>query len=506
MSKINSDTSQSLARDFELLVVGGGIHGAMIALEASLRGISTLLLEQEDFGAATSFNSLRIIHGGFRYIQHLDFQRLVASARERQWFLRFFPEVARPQACLMPLYGRGLRRPGVMSAALKIYQHMTVRFNRELDVASRIPAGGVLSPDETLRTAPAIVRKGLQGGAVWHDGFMPDSHRILIGVLRWACDHGAMALNYCRAEELLTHRGRVVGVRARDRDSGASYEFRGHTVINAAGPWCREVAARFDQDVPRLFNTMVAWNVLFDRPALSSHAVAVSPPYAGARTYFVVPWKGMLFAGTGQVAWAPNRSSAMVTDEDVDPFCRDLNMALPSLQLDRKGIVRVYAGMQSAKQPGGVDFSHRDVFIDHSQSKGPQGLYSVSGIKFTTARLLAERTLNRVFAARKHVFTGGPTGFYSPPSDIRRTNMLFDYHWMPASPSDGWRQSLRPLIAEEAVRHLDDLVVRRSNVGDNPARSLELAGALAELFGWKEERRENEIRRLKDSVRNTTAG
>jgi glycerol-3-phosphate dehydrogenase len=77
---------------------------------------------------------------------------------------------------------------------------------------------------------------------------------------------------------------------------------------------------------------------------------------------------------------------------------------------------------------------------------------------------------------------------------------------MPASPSDGWRQSLRPLIAEEAVRHLDDLVVRRSNVGDNPARSLELAGALAELFGWKEERRENEIRRLKDSVRNTTAG
>ncbi len=482
MSKINSDTSQSLARDFELLVVGGGIHGAMIALEASLRGISTLLLEQEDFGAATSFNSLRIIHGGFRYIQHLDFQRLVASARERQWFLRFFPEVARPQACLMPLYGRGLRRPAVMSAALKIYQHMTARFNRELDAASRIPAGRILSPGETLRTAPAVVREGLQGGAVWHDGFMPDSHRILIGVLRWACDHGAMALNYCRAEDLLTHRGRVVGVRARDRDSGASYEFRADRVINAAGPWCREVAARFDQDVPRLFNTMVAWNILFDRPALSSHAVAVSPPYPGARTYFVAPWKGMLFAGTGQVAWAPDRSSAMVTDDDIDPFCRDLNLALPSLQLDRTEIV------------------------DHSQFNGPQGLYSVSGIKFTTARLLAERTLNRVFAARKHVFTGGPTGFYSPPPDIRRADMLFDYQWMPASPGDAWRQSLRPLIVEEAVRHLDDLVVRRSNVGDNPARALELAGALAELFEWKEERREDEIRRLKDSVRNTTAG
>jgi glycerol-3-phosphate dehydrogenase len=498
MSRIDCDKDNAAGRHFELLVVGGGIQGAMLALEASLRGISTLLLEQEDFGAATSFNSLRIIHGGFRYTQHFDFQRMIASARERQWFLRFFPEFAAPLACLMPLYGRGLRRPILLGSALKMYQLLTERFNQELAPAKKIPAGRIITSGETAGICSWITREGLKGGAVWHDGFMPDSHRILIGALRWACDHGAAAINYCRAEELLTHRGRVVGVRAIDQSSGTCCEFRADVVINAAGPWCRQVAARFDRDVSRLFNTMVAWNVLFNRPAISSYAMAVSPPYAGAHTYFVVPWKGSIFVGTGQTPWTASRSEVLVREDDLDRFCGDLNLALPSLELKRDEIVHVYSGLQSAKRPGSSDFSHQDVFVDHSQFSGPIGFYSISGIKFTTARLLAEKTLNRVFPQRKHAFTGGQTSFYDPPSDIAETHMLFDDGWGPAADSNAWAKSLRPLITQEAVQHLDDLVVRRSNLGNNPERAGEMANALSELFDWGEVKRKAEIDRLKD--------
>lgn len=498
MSIIDCSKEKAAARDYDLVVVGGGIHGAMLTLEASLRGISVLLLERDDFGAATSFNSLRIIHGGFRYIQHLDFQRLISSARERQWFLRFFPEISEPIACLMPLYGEGLKHPMILAGALRIYQLLTERFNRQLDPSKHIPRGRIISSEQVVQDAPWVIRDGLRGGAVWYDGFMPDSHRILIGVLRWACEHGAAALNYCKAEELVTHQGGVVAVRARDQGNNAIYEFRTKRVVNAAGPWCRHVATRLDRDVPDLFNTMVAWNVLFNRPAVSSYAIAVSPPHAGSRAYFIVPWKGMFLAGTGQVPWDANRREEMIKEDELDIFCRDLNLALPSLELKKDDIIHVYPGLQSAKKPGGVDFSHRDVIVDHSQANGPKGLFSISGIKFTTARLLAERVLNKIFPQRVHVFTGESTSFYRPPADIAETSMLFDYGWQPNKEDGVWRQSLKTLIDQEAVQHVDDLVVRRSNLGDNPQRALEAANLLCGLFDWDEEKCKMEIDRLKN--------
>ena len=380
-----------------------------------------------------------------------------------------------------------------------MYQLLTEKFNRELAPEKQIPPGRIISSEETVEANLWIRREGLKGGAVWYDGFMPNSHRILIGVLRWACEHGAVALNYCRAEGLLTYKGQVVGLRARELSKGTAFEFKADVVINAAGPWCREVASRFDRDIPSLFNAMVAWNVLYDRPAPSSYGIALSPPCAGGRTFFLVPWQGRLLAGTGQAPWTANSEKPLVSESDLDGFCRELNSALPSINLKREEIVHVYSGLQSAKRAGGSDFTHRDVIVDHSQLGGPKGLYSISGIKFTTARLAAERTLNWVFSQNKHVYTGEDNGFYNPPADIDGTNMLFEYGWQPSADSDERLQSLRPLIDREAVEHLDDLVVRRSNLGDNPARAMETAGQLAEFFDWEESRKNSEIRRLNDA-------
>ena len=173
MSRINSDAQSAARTEFDLIVVGGGIHGVMLTLEASLRGLKTLLLEKGDFGGATSFNSLRIIHGGFRYLQHADLPRLLDSARERYWYLKHFPDLVQPLPCLMPLYGAGLRRPALLGPALAVYEHLTARFNRHLPSSHCIPAGRILSAAETLAACKLLRREGLQGGALWHDAFMP---------------------------------------------------------------------------------------------------------------------------------------------------------------------------------------------------------------------------------------------------------------------------------------------------------------------------------------------
>ena len=496
MSRIESDRHKAQTQHFQLAVVGGGIHGTMLALEASLRGISTLLLDRDDFGGSTSYNSLRIIHGGFRYIQHFDFQRLIASARERQWFLRFFPNLVSPQACMMPLYGRVLKRPFLLKGALQLYQLLTEKLNNELPPDKKIPKGRIISPEETMKSSSSVIADGLKGGAVWYDAFMPHSQRLLIGALRWACDHGAFALNYCKATKLLTHKDHVVGVRAVDQESETEFEFRTDVVINAAGPWCREVATTFDRDVPRLFNTMVAWNVLFDRPAISEYAMAVSPPQSGSRAFFVVPWNGLIFAGTGQASRRGMRPTQEIGADEMDEFCRELNQALPGLDLRKGEIIHVYSGLQSAQQPGGSDLSHRDEYVDHSRIGGPHGLYSASGIKFTTARLMAERTVNTIFAHKKHRYDGVHASFYSPPKDISGTGMLFDHSWRPQTEDHDWRSSLRSVIDREAVHHLDDLVLRRSNLGENPERSLTMAEQLVELFDWQKERQNEELQRL----------
>jgi glycerol-3-phosphate dehydrogenase len=291
--------------------------------------------------------------------------------------------------------------------------------------------------------------------------------------------------------------GRVAGVRGVDCRHGRAFEFRTDVVINAAGPWCREVALRFHTDIPHLFRSMLAWNVLFDRPAISTHGLAVSPPGPGGHTYFIVPWKGMLLAGTGQSPWQPEEKEPRVDERQLTHFCQDLNRAMPSLALRRDEIVHVFAGLQSATRPGGEEFTKRHLIVDHSRLKGPQGLFSISGIKFTTARKVAEETLNSVFPQKRHAFNGQEDSFYTPYRDFADQRVLLGRDWQPHTGNGTWRQVLQKVIVEEAVRHLDDLIIRRTDLGDHPVRAIELAGRLSDLFAWCHADRIREMERLR---------
>ncbi|MBP7146634.1 MAG: FAD-dependent oxidoreductase [Acidobacteria bacterium] len=480
---LSREPERAAATDYELIIAGGGIYGATLALEAARRGVRCLLLERADFGGATSWNSLRIVHGGLRYLQSADLPRFAESVRERRWLLDTFPDLVRPLACLMPLYSRGLYRPAVFRAALLANDLLTRRVEGAA-AGAPLPRGRVLGREETLRMFPQAAPRGLAGAALWHDAAMPSSQRLLVEMLRWAVRCGASVLNHTDVREMLVEDGRVAGIRAEDRPSGVTREYRAPVVVNCAGPWSAELAARFDRPAPGLFRPSLAFNVLLDRVPPAPAALAVSAPRRGARIYFLHPWQGRILAGTCHAPWPGPLDDPTPPPELVATFLAELNEAAPGLRLERGDILRVHAGLLPAREAGTARLSVRPVIRDHGACRGPHGLFSVSGVKFTTARAVAERTLRaiygRAFAEMRYLAVPRPE-----PAEFEGRHLLaLD------------RDALRRLLRDEAALHLDDLLLRRVLAPPSPAECVGLASRICEILGYDRARTDAELARL----------
>jgi glycerol-3-phosphate dehydrogenase len=326
---------------------------------------------------------------------------------------------------------------------------------------------------------------------MWYDAAAPEHQRLLMETLRWACALGAVASNYVQAESLLLHNGHVRGVLARDRQSGQHHEFLSPIVINAAGPWCRQLAQKFDQDYPRLFpKNLLLFNILFKRKALSEYALALTPKNQKQHTYFIHNWKNRLLAGTAEILSADKIENPWPEAEQIAEFIFDMNQAVPELSLTEKDIEHIYAGILPATAAGTL--AGREVIIGHRDYGGPVGLFSVSGVKYTTSRLVAEKTLRRVFPDASVIKP------LNPPAAANSGRWFFDYDWTPAAASPETIASIKTLIEEEAVVHLDDLLFRRSSLGENRRRIIELLPRLQPLFSWNDLRWQQETQRLKN--------
>lgn len=378
---IERNLEEAESRTWDLLVIGGGIYGATLALEAVRRELAVLVVERGGFGGETTRNSLRIVHGGLRYLQSLDLPRFYESVRERRWFLRSFPDLVQPLPCLMPLYdpprGGALRRPAVFRLALRI--------NDLLSRERALPPGRLLSVAETEELFPTVDRAGLRGGALWHDAVTTDPRRLVMEILRRACRLGASALERVEAVEL-----RAEGLRAVDKESGRVLTFRARAVANCAGPWCGEVARRLDREIPGLFRPALAFNLLLDREPLSQAALAVASQECRAQTWFLLPWEGRILAGTAYAPVPRGSSGEEGPDEtQIGGFLEALNAALPGLGLHRSEVLDVLWGRLPAVTEGGTALASRPVVFNHGK-----GLVSISGVKLTTARAVAERALS----------------------------------------------------------------------------------------------------------------
>ena len=463
---IERDPRGDQDRRYDLVIVGGGVYGCMLALESARRGLRPLLLERDDFGQHTSGNWLRILHGGLRYLQALDIRRHVESVRERRWWLRHFPDLVEPLRCVMPLYGQGLRREPIMAAALAANDLLSWYRNRGVREDRGLPRGRTLSAEAVRALAPSIRTEGLTGGALWYDAVAPRPQRLLMELLRWGAAEGARVNNYVEVTRLTERAGRVTGVVARDRlTGGRELTFEAPVVVNCAGPWASDVAERLDRPVPHTFRPSLAFNVLFDRAPDFTGAWAVEARENGARTHFVHATQGRVLAGTCHGAVEPGASPAPPGPELIRTFARELDDAMPGLALQSARVLHVFWGLLPVRAEGTIDLSSRAVIHAHGAHGGPTGLFTVSGVKFTVARQVAARVLS-VIGDGDHAEVGPPTS-RARPDPVLWPDAASMHALIQRDPGEA-RALLVRLAESEAAWAADDVLLRRSGWGLDP--------------------------------------
>jgi glycerol-3-phosphate dehydrogenase len=404
---------------YDVVVIGGGIYGVSVARDAVLRGLTVSLIDQGDFANASSSNHHKIIHGGLRYLQHGDFKRMRESTRERSVLLRIAPHLVQPLPFLIPTYRR--RFPGrlAMAMALKLNDLLSFDRNRQLARHKKIPRGRIMSKVECLQLCPKIDPQGLTGGALFFDAQVHSPDRLNLALLFSAARAGAELANYVRVGGFLKDRSGVSGVRVKDMLSGDEFTIRARLIVNCAGPWLDHVLRLLTTSTAKSTMRLLKAVVLITRPVVRNVAVGI-PSRArysdadaivqkGHRYFFITPWRHTSLIGTFQSAHGGHPDELAVTDEEIGDFICQINGAFPGAVLEKKDVYRVLCGLLPAAEQDGTDgdaqLEKRAEIRDHASADGIPGLISVSGVKYTTARSVAEHAVDLIFMklARKPV-------------------------------------------------------------------------------------------------------
>jgi len=379
--------------------------------------------------------------------------------------------------CLLPIYARGRKRASVLSLGLKANDAISAAVMYLDCSVADVPHGQLLDARATLELAPTIPADGLVAGAVWHDLTLPCPGRVIIEALKWAADLGGVAMNYVEARRLLTSKGCVRGVSIAEPATRSGGELRASVVVNAAGPWAGALASKWGAADHRLSPLVVAWNVLLDRPPMSGHAVALQDPAStGAALKFATSLGGRLLVGTGYAPLSGRCEAAeTVAEGELEAFLAAVNRCVPTLEVTRRDVLRVFSGVLPATAPGSSVPRARNLL----SAGGPRGLFTLSGTKFTTARSAARRVLDAIRRAGVVRWPSSRPQDY-PPCHPSAADGLFGNEWTMLDVEAG-RAGLAQILEHEAVEHLDDLVLRRTTLGDQPVRALSAARALCAL-------------------------
>ncbi|MGE5176052.1 MAG: FAD-dependent oxidoreductase [Hyphomicrobiales bacterium] len=535
---------------FDVAVVGGGIFGIFAAWDAALRGLSVAIVERTDWAQAASANCFKMVHGGIRYLQHGDVRRVRESSRERTALLRIAGHQVRPLPILIPTYGHGRSGKEILAAGLAAYDLLTWDRNRGLrDPGAHIPPGRLLGRRDVLDLYPDLAADGLTGGALFHDAQMASPARLALCVLRSAVDKGAQAANYVAATGFIREGDRITGVRVRDRETDRDFAIRARFVVNAAGAWSEPLLDSADSLRPATRST-------FSRDAFFVLPRRVGPPVAlavkgrtrdpdaflsrEARHLFLVPWRKSTIVGVWHVVYTGDPDRVTLPEQDLREFIDEINWAYPGLDARPEEVTVAPHGLVlfGENDPGArnLRYGHRSRVIDHAREQGVHGLVTLIGVRYTTARLEAERVIDLIverLGARVRPCATATTPVHGgmmdhaeaygreaearkPPSlEPETVRSLVRAHGVAyGEVFDLARSDARlarllegtDVIGAEVVyaarsemaRRLADVVCRRTHLGDaatTPAAALTAAADLmAAEMGWSAARRDEELR------------
>ena len=371
---------------YDLLVIGGGINGAGIAHLAQVHGLKTALLEKGDFASGTSGASTKLIHGGIRYLENLNFGLVMESLKERTIQLKAAPHLVKPLSFIIPVY-KGDRRPlWLMRLGVFLYDLLAG--------AHKIEKHSYLSADKILGLIPGIRRKGLQGGMLYYDAQMDDSRLCLENILS-AGEKGADIANYVEVVSFLKEGGEVIGGIAKDSLGDGIFEIRARKVVCAVGPWTNNLLKKDDPSAGKIIRTTKGVHIVFEEK-FSDHAVLLSSDKDG-RIFFVIPWMGHSLIGTTDTNYIKSPDTLHVLDKDIQYLVKNAERVFPDKDFSSRNIITSFAGLRPLVRKGG---DPSKVTRNHAIVKTRSGLTFVTGGKYTTYRKIAEDTLWKIFKIR----------------------------------------------------------------------------------------------------------
>ncbi len=378
-------TSQLASRQFDMLVIGGGITGCGIALDAALRGMSVALIEKNDFASGTSSRSTKLIHGGLRYLKQFEIKLVHDVGSERAVVHRNARHIVIPEKMLLPIVEEGSLGSFSTSIGLLVYDILAGVKKEE--------RRKMLDKHETLKAEPLLRHEGLHGGGLYFE-YRTDDSRLVIELAKSAFDNGALLLNYAESKSFIyNNKGQITGASVYDKLADKTFEIKARSVVNACGPWVDLLRKEDNSLKGKRLQLTKGVHLVFPYDKLPLQQAAYFDVGDG-RMIFAIPRNNITYVGTTDTVYNQDLNNPHCSKEDATYLLAAINKMFPTVSLGMTDIVSTWAGLRPLIYEEGKsasELSRKDEILESSS-----GLLSIAGGKLTGYRLMAEKIVDLV--------------------------------------------------------------------------------------------------------------
>ena len=365
--------------EYDVVIIGGGITGAGIALDASQRGMKVALVEMQDFAQGTSSRSTKLVHGGLRYLKQAQIKVVAETGKERAIVYENGPHVTTPEWMLLPMHKGGTFGKFTTNLGLTAYDRLAgvKKYERKK----------MLSKKQTLNKEPLVKKDGLKGGGYYVE-YRTDDARLTIEVMKRAEENGAEILNHTKSTDFIyDSKSKVRGIEVQDQLTGEMYEINAKKVINAAGPWVDEVRKKDYTRNNKQLRLTKGVHVVIDQSKFPLRQAVYFDTEKDGRMIFAIPREGKAYVGTTDTFYDNDKTKPLTTQEDRDYLIDAINYMFPDVNVKDEDIESTWAGVRPLILEDGKDPS--EISRKDEIWEGKSGLLTIAGGKLTGYRHMA---------------------------------------------------------------------------------------------------------------------